>query len=97
MSLGPSSVQSDQSVRGLSTPSKPIIFVDQQQPRRKLQHGNWNTLKVFLTTEGAEMVGYWKQETQTAFIHVGQVRVIYRDDGIVIPRKARRTSFEQGR
>ncbi len=47
-----------------------------------------------------EVAGAWfldprgEQETQRPIIHGGPVRVIYRDDDVVIPRKARRTYFK---
>ncbi len=47
-----------------------------------------------------EVAGAWfldargEQETQRTKIHGGPVRVIYRDDNVVIPRKARRTYFK---
>ncbi len=46
------------------------------------------------------MAGAWfldargEQETQRIKIHGGPVRVTYRDDDVVIPRKARRTYFK---
>ncbi len=35
-----------------------------------------------------------EQETQRTKIHGGPVRVIYRDDDVVMPTKARRTYFK---
>ncbi len=75
---------------------KLLFFVDHQQPRS----GLWktvrcrNTLEVIYSTDDADVAGRGEQETQQTTIYGGQIRVKYRDDGIVIPGKERRTSFE---
>ncbi len=54
----------------------------------------WNTLEVVYSTDDADVAGRGEQETQQTIIYGGQIRDIYRDEGIVIPGKARRTSIE---
>ncbi len=54
----------------------------------------FDNLEVVFPTDDADVAGRGEQETQQTAIYAGQIRVIYRSDGIVIARKARRTSVE---
>ncbi len=67
--------------------------------RRPLRYGTaisvaFDNLEVVFPTDDADMAGRGEQETQQTAIYGGQIRVLYRNDGIVIARKASRTSFE---
>ncbi len=54
----------------------------------------FDNLEVVFPTDDADVAGRGQQETQQTTTYGSQIRVIYRNDGILIPRKARRTSVE---
>ncbi len=54
----------------------------------------FHNLQVFFPIDDGDVAGRGEQETQTTTIFGGQICVIYRNQGIVFARKARRTRFE---